>query len=116
MDAVEKTKLDRINKLQIDMALGQSGIESELFYLTKEFKESTKKEFYTSKMLYAQFIISGLRDTLEGNLMEIRRQYKSGKEMEILKKEEQFKKELYNVLTGKIKTLDELIECEINFL
>lgn len=149
----EPEKLARIEHLHMDAVLGQSGVDSELFSLTKEFKNRAEECFYTSRMLYAELVLSsfdrenkgilseaidilvemakkmgdgiffdplrsirvkwsdlGLRDTLIGDLAQIRTEYKSDKN--ISKKEALFKRELLDVLMGKITTVDELVDSE----
>lgn len=148
----EPEKLARIERLHMDAALGKSGVDSELFSLTKEFKNRAEEGFYTSRMLYAELVLSGfdrektgvlpeaidifieivkkmdimpsnpllsqritwsnpgLRDTLTGDLMQIRTDHRLGKN--VAKKEALFKRELIDVLTGKITTIDELIDSE----
>lgn len=147
----DKSKLDRIDRLSVDIALGQGGRESELFHLSKEFKHRQEKEFYTARMLYVRLVLSGfgenellteaidilvemakkmesdtffnpllsdgitwkatgLRDTLVADLLDIRSKYKKGDS--VLKLEERFKKELFDVLVGKINSIEELIDSE----
>ncbi len=148
----ESERLARIERLHMDTALGQSGVDSELFSLTKEFKNRTEECFYTPRMLYVELVLSGfdrekievlseaidiliemvkkmdimpsnpllsqritwssfgLRDTLTGDLMQIRTDHRLGKN--VAKKEALFKRELIDVLMGRITTVDELIDSE----